>query len=143
MTPFVRSNINQLKEAAVKVQDYEFASNVRSLERNDAELPDAEIEKQLMVMITEFNEKHKVKNSRIGDTIILPSDMSLSFNVLMKDANALRQESAILLRQANEIAESAWEIVRKKYPEFTEKTGLAFIKDTDTVIVIQDSEYKK
>ncbi len=140
MEPFTQSAINALKNEAVKVQDYEFASRVRDLEKNNSGLSDKDQTKKLWEMLHEFDKKHVMKKTnRIGETMVVDSEIAKTVTTLIDEGSALRIEACEILKRADAFKKAGIEILRKQYPDFCSKdVGYSFDTETKTITIIQD-----
>lgn len=130
--------LRQAKTLAVKQQSYEFASEIRAVERrvlagetiSEEEL-DGIIQKGL-----EKGMKYESDLDRIGEHYSLDEQSCKEIDELLSKASSRRLEASLLLEDATLFQRAAFEIAYKANAEIPKEMRLSYNKETKAIIII-------
>ncbi len=128
--------IKSYKNMMVKIQEYEIASELRSIEKRiDAGevIPEKEIDTILENCSSRVTSS---ESTSIGDSYSIDEKTAFEANELIEKAHALRSEATKILELSSALNISAFELLRKSNPAIPKQKGLTFISETKTVVVI-------
>jgi hypothetical protein len=134
--------IYAMKSRAVMMQDYEIASRIRTIEKNEKGLDD---EAQLVLIneiAVEMESKFKLKPSMVGDTFNVPQENLDVINDTFTDCQDLEYEANIILQKVAKLRRASFELIRKSIPEIPEDCNFTFHHKTGTVTIISDENDK-
>jgi hypothetical protein len=137
------STIKAIKSDLVRKQKYQKASDLRSIEVKiyKKEVLTTEEEELLNLFMKNFQDNAKDEEpSSIGDSYKIDEATAIVFEEMLDKANNMRSEAMRILDETAILNRAAFDMVRKKYPQIPDKTGLYYVKDSKEVIVTEVCE---